>query len=137
MSTAWRCPHCGAPQPETARCWVCHRSTTCCATCRHFRRAVAGSLGYCGLDRRRRPLHGDELRACWSGSIGPLLAETEEVVAAMPRSERPVLGFVPVEDLVPALPGPEERRTIVETAEPAAAPRPASLGWTLWGDAFL
>ena len=27
----WRCPHCGTPQAETARCWVCRRSTTACA----------------------------------------------------------------------------------------------------------
>ena len=24
----WRCPHCGTPQAEAARCWVCHRSTS-------------------------------------------------------------------------------------------------------------
>ena len=61
----WRCPHCGTPQAETARCWVCRRSSTACATCRHFRQAVAGSLGYCGLDARRTPLVGNEIRACW------------------------------------------------------------------------
>jgi hypothetical protein len=47
---------------------VCKRSATSCATCRNFRRAVAGSLGYCGLDRRRLPLHGDELRGCWEAA---------------------------------------------------------------------
>ncbi len=62
----WRCPHCGAPQPESDRCWVCKRSTTCCSACRHFRRAVAGNLGYCGLDRRRAALGGDEQRLCWT-----------------------------------------------------------------------
>jgi len=62
---SWRCPHCGTPQAETARCWVCGRPTTTCSTCRHFRRAVAGALGYCGRDPRRDPLRGDELRACW------------------------------------------------------------------------
>lgn len=61
----WRCPHCGTPQSEAARCWVCHRSTTSCATCRNFRRSVAQGVGYCGLDSRRVPLHGDEQRACW------------------------------------------------------------------------
>jgi hypothetical protein len=61
----WRCPHCGTPQAETARCWVCRRSSTACLTCRHFRRSVAGSLGYCGLDARREPLNGDEIRSCW------------------------------------------------------------------------
>ncbi len=62
----WHCPHCGTPQSETARCWVCRKSTTSCGTCRAFRRGVAGSLGYCGLDRRREPLRGDEIRGCWA-----------------------------------------------------------------------
>lgn len=64
----WRCPHCATPQAETARCWVCHRSSTACGACRHFRRAVAGQLGYCGLDRRREPLRGDEIRPCWEAT---------------------------------------------------------------------
>jgi hypothetical protein len=75
----WRCPHCGTPQAETARCWVCRRSSTACGTCRNFRRSVAGSLGYCGLDRQRQPLTGDEIRACWeaaAGSVGEPLAAT-------------------------------------------------------------
>jgi hypothetical protein len=66
----WRCPHCGTPQAETARCWVCHRSSTSCATCRHFRHSIVASVGYCGLDRRRSPLRGDEVRACWDDA-GP------------------------------------------------------------------
>jgi len=67
----WRCPHCGTPQAEAARCWVCRRSTTACATCRHFRRSVAAQLGYCGLDVQRRPLRGDEIRGCWEASGTP------------------------------------------------------------------
>lgn len=61
----WRCPHCGTPQVETARCWVCRRSSTSCGTCRHFRGSVAAGIGYCGLDRGRAPLRGDEIRGCW------------------------------------------------------------------------
>lgn len=63
----WHCPHCGTPQPEAARCWVCRRSSTTCGTCRNYRRGVAGQLGYCGLDRRRVALQGDEIRGCWEG----------------------------------------------------------------------
>jgi len=62
---SWRCPHCSTPQQEASRCWVCHRSSTSCGTCRHFRGSVAAKLGFCGLDRRREPLQGDEVRACW------------------------------------------------------------------------
>jgi len=61
----WRCPHCGAPQAETARCWVCRKSSTTCSTCLHFRRALTGDLGWCALDPRRQPLSGSELRGCW------------------------------------------------------------------------
>jgi hypothetical protein len=67
----WRCPHCATPQAETARCWVCHRSTTACGSCRHFRRSVAAQIGYCGLDRLRRPLRGDEIRECWESLDAP------------------------------------------------------------------
>jgi hypothetical protein len=62
----WHCPHCGTPQAEAARCWVCRRSSTSCATCANFRHAVFGGLGYCGLDRGRSALDGDEIRACWT-----------------------------------------------------------------------
>jgi hypothetical protein len=62
---SWRCPHCSTPQAEASRCWVCHRSSTSCGTCRHFRQSVASRVGYCGLDRRHEPLRGDEVRACW------------------------------------------------------------------------
>jgi hypothetical protein len=63
----WRCPHCGTPQEEAARCWVCRRSSTTCATCRHARSAVVARVAYCGLDPRRTPIAGDEHRGCWSG----------------------------------------------------------------------
>jgi hypothetical protein len=70
---SWRCPHCSTPQPLASRCWVCHRSSTSCGTCRNFRGSVAARVGFCGLDRRRQPLLGDEVRACWEdGAIaGP------------------------------------------------------------------
>jgi hypothetical protein len=62
---SWRCPYCSTPQPEASRCWVCHRSSTSCGTCRHFRGSVAAHVGFCGLDRRHEPLQGDEVRPCW------------------------------------------------------------------------
>jgi hypothetical protein len=61
----WLCPHCGTPQPEASRCWVCHRSTISCGACLQYRRAVAGGLGYCGRDRSRAPITGNEIRECW------------------------------------------------------------------------
>ena len=68
---SWRCPHCSTPQAEASRCWVCHRSSTSCGTCRNFRGSVAARFGFCGLDRHRLPLNGDEVRACWEDGAVP------------------------------------------------------------------
>jgi hypothetical protein len=143
----WHCPHCGAPQAETARCWVCRRSSTTCSTCTHFRRALAGDLGYCGLDARRRPLTGLEQRGCWE--LNPAaVAEAEQarsVMAVAPhrlRSGRPTVqayrndqapalrGFVPVESLTAGreaagLP-PGESTDFSTAIEPTAEAPPAT-----------
>ncbi|HUG30093.1 MAG TPA: hypothetical protein VMQ65_06250, partial [Candidatus Limnocylindria bacterium] len=107
----WHCPHCGAPQAETARCWVCRRSSTTCSTCRHFRASLATDVSYCALDRRRRPLTGLELRGCWSehpssiqaaarlASVGPDRRFGEASVAAAAAAG--ARGFVPVEEVRP------------------------------------
>jgi hypothetical protein len=93
----WRCPHCGTPQAETARCWVCRRSSTSCATCRHFRHSVAANLGYCGLDRTREPLRGDEIRPCWESAV--TVAPSQDEAAPAPpilatASARPDLNLL-------------------------------------------
>ncbi|MER3418610.1 MAG: hypothetical protein C4343_05850 [Chloroflexota bacterium] len=93
----WRCPHCGTPQREAARCWVCRRSSTSCATCRYFGRAVVAGVGFCLLDRRRRVRRGDELEACWTPS--PVVAPRSDPVdcGAGPRTSVPIgRTFVPV-----------------------------------------
>ena len=107
----WTCPSCGAPQAETARCWVCRRSSTTCSTCTHFRRALAGDLGYCGKDARRLPLTGLELRGCWEPKpdaadvtvLSTVLNEAQRrrasrapVPAYRAGEEPPSRGFVPV-----------------------------------------
>jgi len=94
----WRCPHCGTPQAETARCWVCRRSSTTCSTCRHFRRSVAAQLGYCGLDRKRLPLTGSELRGCWEAGLArPIEVTPAETAAALARPDPVRLrDFIPV-----------------------------------------
>jgi len=92
----WLCPHCGTPQAESARCWVCRKSSTSCATCRHFRNAVAAQLGYCGLDRRRQPLRGDEMRGCWEGAAAAPIgigARTADTIAPL----RPSIAWTEVD----------------------------------------
>lgn len=133
----WRCPHCGTPQAETARCWVCRRSSTSCATCRNYRRSVAGQLGYCGLDRRRQPLTGEEIRGCWEA--GPAASPPDGVVpltlarARPPDDARQPLTFVEVTAAQPT--SDDAGRVAVGTAP--VTPPPATdvePGWSLWGE---
>ncbi|MEO7664742.1 MAG: hypothetical protein ABIV26_06405, partial [Candidatus Limnocylindrales bacterium] len=117
-------PHCGTPQAETARCWVCRRSSTTCSTCRQFRPSVAGQLGYCGLDKRHLPLVGTELRGCWAG------APTRSADAPEPRPADPVedaavaafrfRDFVPVELDANRTRTRRGARTRIPASEPAA-----------------
>jgi hypothetical protein len=138
----WHCPHCGAPQAETARCWVCRRSSTTCSTCTHFRRALAGDLGYCGLDARRRPLTGVEQRGCWEPKtttgqpVGPHPTVIEEPHRL--RGGRPIVqayrgdgtsaprDFVPLESLPGEAAAPvrrvDEPADIAAELEPVPAP---------------
>jgi hypothetical protein len=146
----WRCPHCGTPQAETARCWVCHRSSTACATCQNFRRSVAAQLGYCGLDRERRPLRGDEIRACWEASAVPI----DGAVTGPERHVTPAFDAIddgtPVRKLefvevgTATATAPRRKRTPAateaETDDFASVEQPATVGageprWSLWGDA--
>lgn len=91
---------------------------------------MAGGLGYCGLDRRRVPLTGLELRGCWEaampGEAGAPVDPDRRLVAVGPgRRER--RGFVPVDEdvMVAVSPGPP--------GEPAAT-RDDGPGLTLFGE---
>jgi len=118
----WRCPNCGTPQPVTARCWVCRRSSTSCASCQHFRTSVAARIGFCGLDRDRLPLDGGEVRSCWVGR--PLVLEDEPSAAEAPapvaaaKGERYLSGFVPVDAVEVRVP------VVAPKAKPEPAPAP-------------
>jgi hypothetical protein len=146
--SSWRCPHCGVAQPESSRCWVCQRSTTSCDACRHYRRAVAFGFGFCGLDRRRVPLLGDEMRPCWEAAAGLAAGDDPDQGTARPSflmvdpARRPTLEFVEVAS------GSRAGSVAVlerEAAPPDVMPEPAvaaplaplTTGWTLWGDTFL
>jgi hypothetical protein len=115
---------------------------------------VAGQLGYCGLDRQRRPLRGDEIRACWEGGA----AVTDSPAAGIPRSapatgldddRTPVrrLEFVEVRSGTGA-PRGKAAATKSDGSGPkggkGAAPGDPSVevrapepGWSLWGDTDL
>ncbi|MEO5703470.1 MAG: hypothetical protein ABIZ52_02930 [Candidatus Limnocylindrales bacterium] len=137
----WHCPHCGAPQAETARCWVCRRSSTTCSTCRHFRVSLAADLGYCALDRQRRPLTGRELRGCWeerplTGLDQGKRRTAERPIAAAHPLGAPIRGFVPLDEVLPAGPPvaagpgslPEVTATILRDAADAWDTRTSLFG---------
>jgi hypothetical protein len=94
----WRCPHCATPQAEAARCWVCHRSSTSCASCRNFRRSVTAGVGYCALDRGRSALYGQEIRSCWE----PVIALGGAITPAADTGGLPEPGPITVETLIGA-----------------------------------
>lgn len=74
---------------------------------------MAGSLGYCALDRRRDPLVGDEIRSCWEA------AETAALVRSGPGAPWTPAGFIEMDDALPP------------TATASGSSEP---GWSLWGD---
>lgn len=105
-------------------------------------------MGYCGLDRKREPLAGDEIRACWEPGpdgahhtvIAPLtVAHAADHAAARGRAEpREFIEIEGAGDLTDAAPVVASS----ESHEPAALPatlaplvKPAGeTGWSLWGD---
>jgi hypothetical protein len=111
---------------------------------------VAVQLGYCGLDRRRLPLAGTELRGCWEA--GPVRTSDTPPANAVPDGEddleppSPALrlrDFVPVELVrhraaqARAEPsGPEEAATAIPSPDPGPAPT-WSERVTLFADAEL
>ncbi len=128
----WRCPHCATPQAEASRCWVCRRSTTSCVTCRHYRRAITGGLGLCGLDPRHPAVADTEVRACWVGmpasaagvAVGP--GPLDWLAAdGPPRTlgRRAARTFVPVEAVATlAAVGAADDRTLAVVARSPAGP---------------
>jgi hypothetical protein len=97
----WRCPHCATPQAEAARCWVCHRSSTSCASCQNYRRSISAGVAYCALDKGRRALTGREIRPCWE----PVIALTGAGVGTADPVVVPGPELISVESLVSADPG--------------------------------
>jgi hypothetical protein len=92
-------------------------------------------MGYCGLDSRRQPLVGDEIRPCWEARPSTAGATVTDQLTIRPaEATRKV-----------------ERIEFVEVREPTADDAPAAIGeppvvppgpiapaaepgWNLWGD---
>ena len=107
-------------------------------------------MGFCALDRQRRPLHGDEIRACWeAGSTVP-----EAPAAGIPRSaptfathvgdgtsvrQREFVEVatgvrVPPVQVAVATAGVSDLEVDPEDGTP---PPPPETRWSLWGDGDL
>jgi hypothetical protein len=106
---------------------------------------VAAQLGYCGLDRQRRPLTGEEIRPCWeaadaTGAAIPSLPGVGPVWPVAPDEDR--TGVRPLEFVeVPS----NAVRAVTTSPDESAAAEPAtganfvtSAGgeprWILWGE---
>ena len=112
---------------------------------------MAGTLGYCGLDRRRQPLAGDEIRECWeAGAGGDGLMLATVVPKAAPEEARASgraapLEFIEVHGLLASEPLAADREPAAPSVDltgpspdaptfvppPGPAPEP---GWSLWSD---
>ena len=60
---------------------------------------MAVQFGYCGLDRRRLPLVGDEIRPCWQAR--PAAAEDDQPVDLPASAVARTFDFVPLGEAVP------------------------------------
>ena len=102
---------------------------------------MAAQLGYCGLDRGRQPLAGDEIRSCWEA--WPAGAEATTIV---PLTIRPAAGtadrlppreFIEVDGRAPdpefaAEPELPAGGTPLMNSGPP--PPPVEPGWSLWAE---
>jgi hypothetical protein len=101
---------------------------------------VAGQLGYCGLDRQREPLRGDEIRSCWeaadaTGTTVPALPGVGPVWPLDPNDDRTAVRPLQFVEVTPIpvrddrVPDPTAGARIVPP-QSDAEPR-----WSLWGEA--
>jgi len=111
---------------------------------------VAAQLGYCGLDRQRGPLTGDEIRPCWeaadaSGASIPALPGVGPVWPLDPEGDRTAvrpLQFVEVQPN-PARAGREDPSNEPDDAGAdgptdsifVTPPTGGEARWSLWGEA--
>lgn len=86
---------------------------------------MAADVGFCALDRKRRPLTGRELRGCWSER--PAIGEAQAAAAGAERDDplgtrrpaRPMRGFVPVDEVDPLPAEPFVSAPILLLGDPA------------------
>lgn len=94
---------------------------------------MAAQLGFCGLDRGRQPLRGDEIRGCWEGWPTGVAAADRPPTIGPARPVHPAgrapLEFIEVTAIGDPPAGAATSRRLVRDVP--ADPDP---GWDLWGD---
>jgi hypothetical protein len=88
---------------------------------------VAAQVGYCGLDRRRLPLSGLELRGCWAA--GPVrAADAIPVSPAALEGAEPPSPALRLRDFVPIELARRDASTACANASTARVPEPSVAG---------
>jgi hypothetical protein len=88
-------------------------------------------VGFCSLDRQRRPLTGLELRGCWVArpAVAEVAPNRTHMVPQPPHL--PARGFVPLDDVVALVgaeaPAPEAPPSNAVRADGIDLPAPTSL----------
>ena len=97
-------------------------------------------MGYCGLDRRRAPLLGDEIRACWEGgafSMAPTIPAARARLAVIDGEPVRQIEFVEVTAgpvTAPANQAAATEATDTGALEPSRPTAPDEPRWSLWED---
>jgi hypothetical protein len=92
-------------------------------------------VGYCGLDRQRQPISGDEIRACWESRPEPVDALPATGVPTFVRTPVPRRDFIEVAEPVTAAAERRTRKIQPTSPEPELAPPVVTPRWSLWEDA--
>jgi hypothetical protein len=97
-------------------------------------------MGYCGLDRRRAPLLGDEIRACWEGgpfSMAPTIPAARARLAVVDGAPVQQIEFVEVTaGAVATAPDQAVATDATDTGTPESSRpiAPDEPRWSLWED---
>ena len=94
-------------------------------------------MGYCGLDRTRQPISGDEIRACWESRPEAIdVALSPPPPLTFDRTPVPHREFIEVIDAVPTASTRRARHAPESPAlDPDIAPAVTGPRWSLWEDA--
>jgi hypothetical protein len=92
-------------------------------------------MGYCGLDRQRRPISGDEIRACWESRPEPADTPADTPIPVFVRTPVPRRDFVEVAETGRVSADRRSAQGPDGAHEPEITPPVVTPRWSLWEDA--